>query len=201
MPRIKVDIMGVTESTAESFSIIEVKADHKINIVRFMNLNHKFNWELVATPKEEQNCMFNQVKQIQFPAGKLEHSKEDIEKFKQWFEIPGIVEFVKQNLRFLINKEKRTVFTQIKDKKVSIKCDEEDKFDWKIGLGLGISHLIEDEKYKEHREFFRNKKTRKLDVKKYSNWVLKEFYGNNMFELEQLELRVKKAKDKEFIDL
>ena len=41
----------------------------------------------------------------------------------------------------------------------------------------------------------------KLDVKKYSRWVLNEFYGNDMFDLENLELRVENAKDKEFIDL
>lgn len=186
MPRIKVDVMGINQPSEQSLPIIEVKADHKINIVRFINGTHKFNWELVATPKEEnhEQDVFDYFEQL-----------------KKRFETKGFVEFIKPKLRFLINKEKRTVFLQLKDKKISIKCDEEDKFDWKVGLGLAISNLNDNSKYKEHREFFRNKKTRELDYKKYAKWVLNEFYGNDMFDLENLESRVKNAKDKEFIEL
>lgn len=107
------------------------------------------------------------------------------------------------NLRFLINKEKRTLFLEFANRKVTIKCDQEDKFDWKIGLGLALSkaNAINEEKARVHRNWFRNKKTHLLDYKKYAEWVLIEFYNNDMEDLYNLENRVKKAKDKEFIDL
>lgn len=103
--------------------------------------------------------------------------------------------------RFTINKEKKCVFLQLDNKKINVKCADEDKFDWKIGLGLAISKLRDNAKLKAHREFFRYNKTHKLDIKKYANWILSEFYHNDMIDLHNLELRVENAKDKEFIDL
>lgn len=114
---------------------------------------------------------------------------------KCFFPIPKI------NSRFTINKEKKCVFLQLGSKKINVKCADEDKFDWKIGLGLAISQLRDNGKFKAHREFFRNNKTHKLDIEKYTNWILNEFYHNDMIDLHNLELRVKNAKDKEFIDL
>lgn len=106
--------------------------------------------------------------------------------------------------RFLINKEKRTLFLQFYDTKIVVKCQEDDKFDWKIGLGLALSkaNAISPKKAQNHRNvWFRNKKTHKLDYKKYANWVLTEYYCNNMEDLYNLEQRVKETKDKEFIEL
>ena len=110
----------------------------------------------------------------------------------------------KKHLRFLINKEKRTVFLQYYDTKVSIKCREEDEFDWKIGLGLALSkaNAINHKKAQVHRNiWFRDKETHKLKVKEYANWVLNVFYNNDMEDLHLLEERVNKAQDKEFITL
>lgn len=107
----------------------------------------------------------------------------------------------KIHLRFTINKEKKCVFLQLGNKKINVRCADEDKFDWKIGLGLAISQLRDNGKFKAHREFFRNNKTHKLDIKKYTDWILSELYHNDMIDLHNLELRVKNAKDKEFIEL
>ena len=106
--------------------------------------------------------------------------------------------------KFLINKGKRTLVLLYHNEKIVIKPHEEDKFDWKIGLGLALSNAnaININKAKAHRNiWFRNKKTHKLDYKKYANWVLTEYYHNDMEDLYNLEQRVKKAKDKEFIEL
>ena len=108
---------------------------------------------------------------------------------------------IEKTNRFQINKEKKCVFLQLGSKKINIKCHEEDEFDWKIGLGLAISKLNDNVKYKSHREFFRDKETNLLDVKKYSDWVITEYYDNDMYEIEELENRVAKSKDKEFIEL
>ena len=118
-----------------------------------------------------------------------------------WFEF---YEHITYHPRFLINKEKRTVFLQYYDTKVSIKCHEDDEFDWKVGLGLAISkaNAINPKKAQVHRNiWFRDKETHKLKVKEYANWVLNVFYNNDMEDLHLLEERVNKAQDKEFITL
>ena len=118
--------------------------------------------------------------------------------------LPRIFKQITYHPRFLINKEKRVVFLQYYFTKIVVKCHEEDNFDWKIGLGLALSNAnaINVNKAKAHRNiWFRNKKTHKLDYKKYANWVLTEYYRNDMEDLYNLEQRVKQAKDKEFIEL
>ena len=40
-----------------------------------------------------------------------------------------------------------------------------------------------------------------LDIKKYTYWVLTEFYHNDMWDLGNLEKRVKNTKEMEFIEL
>ena len=120
------------------------------------------------------------------------------------FKLKSIFKHITYHPRFLINKEKRTLFLQYYDRKIVIKCHKDDKFDWKIGLGLALSNAIaiNPKKAQNHRNvWFRNKKTHKLKYKEYANWVLTEFYNNNMEDLYNLEQRVKEAKDKEFIEL
>lgn len=106
--------------------------------------------------------------------------------------------------RFLINKEKKTLFLQYYKQKIVIKCHEEDDFNWKIGLGLALSNAnaINERKAKWHRDkWFRTKENHKLDYEAYSNWVLVEYYKNDMEDLYNLEQRVNNAKDKEFINI
>ena len=106
-----------------------------------------------------------------------------------------------KNNVFWINEEKKTLVLKHKDKTIKIKCDEEDKFDWQIGLGLALSQAINSTRMKAHREFFRNKKTKLLDVKKYANWVLIDFYNNDMYDLQALKDRVKASQPFESISL
>lgn len=188
MPKFEVEILSVEKFEERENPIITLKAKRDFNIARFLSLTCKDNYKWNLEMERNDEIDSDVVRYFQ-------------EHLRTMFEAGEFVKFVNPISRFIINYEKKCVFLQIKNEKITIKCDEEDKFDWKIGLGLAISKLNDNEKYKQHREFFRNKKTRKLDVKKYSRWVLNEFYGNDMFDLENLELRVKNAKDKEFIDL
>lgn len=104
---------------------------------------------------------------------------------------------------FTINKKKKTLFLKIGTDEITIKCHEEDKFDWKIGLGLALSQLnaIDKNKAKWHREYFRNKKTHKLDYKKYANWVLVEYYKNSYEDIDNLKNRVENQQDNKKIYL
>ena len=181
MINLDVEILSAKKDFGEN-AVIQLKSKRDINIVRFMNLvcNDEFSWELCATRK---------VKEI------------DFEELKKRFSSGKYVRFVKPLSRFQINKEKRCIFLQLNNEKITIKCDKEDKFDWKIGLGLAISKLNDNAKYKAHRDLFRDKKTHMLDIKKYTYWVLTEFYHNDMWDLGNLEKRVKNTKEMEFIEL
>lgn len=173
----------------ETYGDLRVAREREIKIIEFDELddfkeNHEkdlfdyvFN-HLITLPKEKfnENYIAQFLGQMVFPIPKIQS-------------------------RFTINKEKKCVFLQLDNKKINVKCADEDKFDWKIGLGLAISKLRDNAKLKAHRQFFRNNKTHKLDIKKYANWILSEFYHNDMIDLHNLELRVENAKDKEFIDL
>lgn len=187
MPKLEVKILDVKKEGREN-PIITLKAKRDFNIVRFMNMtcmdNYKWNLEMERNDEIDSDS----VRYFQ-------------EHLKTMFETKGFVEFVTPTSRFQINEEKKCVFLQLNGKKNCIKCDDEDKFDWKIGLGLAISQLNDNAKYKAHRDLFRNRKTHKLNVKKYAEWVLREYYHNDMFDLENLEKRVKNTKDKEFIEL
>lgn len=82
--------------------------------------------------------------------------------------------------RLFINKKKKVVavITWQGIKRV-VKCDKDDKFDWRIGLALAIERSSNKNgkiKYKKMRELFTNKKGN-LDYKKYAKWVLFDFFG------------------------
>lgn len=185
MPKLEVEIISAKKIENHN-PIITLEAKHDFNIARFMNMtckdNYKWNLEMERNDEIDSLC----------------YSLENLNKM---FGAGEFVKFTKPISRFIINYEKKCVFLQLKDKKITIKCDKEDKFDWKIGLGLAISNLNDNLKYKKHRDFFRNRKTHKLDVKKYAKWVLTDYYCNDMVYLHILELRVLNAKDKELVEL
>lgn len=184
MPKLEVEIISAKKIENHN-PIITLEAKRDFNIARFMSLTCKDNykWNLEMQRNEIDSLCYS------------------LENLNKMFGAGEFVKFVKPISRFIINYKKKCVFLQLKNEKITIKCDEKDEFDWKIGLGLAISHLNDNAKYKEHRNFFRNKKTHQLNVKKYAEWVLREYYYNDMYDLQNLELRVKNAKDKEFVEL
>lgn len=78
----------------------------------------------------------------------------------------------------VVNENKKTVVIYNSSSKVVVKCHEDDEFNIKIGLGLAISKMINSKKHRAMREFFRNKK-KKLDYKKYAEWVLLDYCNYN----------------------
>lgn len=76
--------------------------------------------------------------------------------------------------KIIVDEKNRVVVVEDNFRKLVVKCDKDDKFDLKVGLGLALSHWYDCKKYRVMREFFRNKK-RMLDYKKYANWVLLDY--------------------------
>ena len=107
-------------------------------------------------------------------------------------------------IKLCVNSDKKTVvlvyFFEYGGSSVfKEKCSEEDKFDWKIGLGLCLSKIYgRNQKWKKHREFFRNKNTHKLDYKKYSYWCINEIFNNNQIVLNDIENQLKKSGEVDF---
>ena len=98
--------------------------------------------------------------------------------------------------KIIVDEKNRVVVVENKFRKLVVKCDKDDKFDLKIGLGLALSHWNDCKKYRVMREFFRNKK-RMLDHKKYANWVLLDYCDYNEKAVEDFiknNVKIKKGK-------
>lgn len=98
--------------------------------------------------------------------------------------------------KIIVDEKNRVVVVENYFRKLVVKCDKDDKFDLKIGLGLALSHWNDCKKYRVMREFFRNKK-RMLDYKKYANWVLLDYCGYNEKAVEDFiknNVKIKKGK-------
>lgn len=108
----------------------------------------------------------------------------------------------KFNNMLIICKEKKYVLLKRDNYEVKLQCHEEDKFDWRIGFGLALSQVFgKKPKWKEHREYYRNNKKRKLNYKEYALWCINEFYHNDMFDINNLECRIKKINENGKVDL
>lgn len=90
--------------------------------------------------------------------------------------IVATIEYFKKKMwhKIIVDEKNRVVVVEGDFNKLVVKCDKDDKFDLKIGLGLALSHWYDCKKFRIMREFFRNKK-RMLDYKKYANWVLLDY--------------------------
>lgn len=98
--------------------------------------------------------------------------------------ISGEIRPLRTNTLYVNFDKKVVVLKTFKNETIKIQCDKDDKFDWKIGFALCLSKLSKDDfKYKKHREYFRKKGV--LDIKKYTNWVLTEYYNNDLISMEQ----------------
>lgn len=98
--------------------------------------------------------------------------------------------------KIIVDEKNRVVVVESNFNKLVVKCDKDDKFDLKIGLGLALSHWYNCKKFRIMREFFRNKK-RMLDYKKYANWVLLDYCDYDEKEVEDFiknNVKIKKGK-------
>lgn len=103
---------------------------------------------------------------------------------------------------WVINEKKKTVVLYNEQKKVIIKCHEEDTFNLEIGVGLALSKFLDCKKYRAMREFFRNKR-KKLDYKKYASWVILDYCGYNYTKRNKFleELEEKSTKEFEIVEV
>ena len=108
----------------------------------------------------------------------------------------------KFNNMLIVCKNKKYVLLKYDGNEYKVQCHEQDKFDWRIGFGLALSQIYgKKSKWKEHREYYRNNKKRKLDYKKYALWCINEFYHNDMFDINNLEYRIKEINENGKVDL
>ena len=180
MPTLKVEIIGV-EKVENRNPIITLKANHDFNIVRFMNINNNFDWELVATRKENHE---KDVFDYQFLG-------------QRFFQIP---KSPKEML--IINNNKKYVSYKINSNEYKVECHKDDKFNWFIGFGLALSKCYgNQEKWKNAREYFRNNKKRVLDYKEYARWCVFEYFENDTIKLKEIQTKVKEINEYGKVDL
>lgn len=89
--------------------------------------------------------------------------------------------------RCYANKHKKTLSLYYGKERVIIRCDKDDEYDVMIGLGLAISNLFDTKKHREHREHFRNKRTGLLNYKKYSQWVVQDFFNSDLIKIRKVK--------------
>lgn len=128
--------------------------------------------------------------------GNLEDNQNPLAKIFKKCRI-SINRFPNYLIFFTINRKKKTLFLNHYTEKITIKCHETDKFDWKIGLGLALSKVnaIDNKRAYFLRDIMRNSKTHKLDYKKYSNFVLNEYFNYNSNEIKKLDKKVNETND------
>ena len=103
------------------------------------------------------------------------------------------------SIRCYVNKEKRTLSLYFNNDRVIIRCDVEDEFDEIIGLGLALSNMFDTIKYRKHRKYFRNKKTRQLNYKKYATWVVQEFFNCDLLKINSIKSKLKSLEKEEYV--
>ena len=185
MPKLKVEIMGAKKETNKN-PIITLRANHDFNIVRFMNINDDFNWELVATRKENHE-------QDMFDYG-FNHL---ITLDKMFLTIPKSPKDM-----LIVNKEKKYVLLKLCGKEFKVECHKDDKFEWLIGFGLALSKFYGNwNKSKNAREYYRNPKTHKLKYKEYAKWCVCEFFMNDITKIGNLQNKVKEINEYGKVDL
>ena len=96
--------------------------------------------------------------------------------------------------KFAFNKTKKKLYLKYRDKEIRVKCDEKDKFDWKIGLGLALYRV-----YQKQNDVKYMKKN--YNYKKLAEYCLYKFYGFNENKIKELEDRVNNSKENTLIRL
>lgn len=101
----------------------------------------------------------------------------------------------------IISKEKKYVLLKMNGEEYKINCHEEDKFDWKIGLGLAISKMMKkDERWKIAFELCRDTKNN-LIYKRYAKWSLNTYFKNDKNKFSKIKETVKQINENGKVDL
>lgn len=123
---------------------------------------------------------------------------DDLEDFKEEELIIKFREFIddlfKDSCKFAFNKTKKKLYLNCFDKEIRVKCDEQDKFDWKIGLGLALYRTYQ--KYNDVKYMKKN-----YNYKKLAEYCLYKFYNFDENKIKDLEDRVNNSKENTLIRL
>ena len=113
--------------------------------------------------------------------------KETIELFKDYILIKSVISFA-------FNKTKKKLYLKYFGKEIRVKCDEKDKFEWKIGLGLALYRV-----YQKQNDVKYMKKN--YNYKKLAEYCLYKFYNFDENKIKDLEDRVNNSKENTLIRL
>lgn len=121
---------------------------------------------------------------------------DDLEDFKEEELIIKFREFINDifKIQFAFNKTKKKLYLNFFGKEIRVKCDENDKFDWKIGLGLALYRV-----YQKNNDVKYMKKN--YNYKKLAEYCLYKFYNFDENKIKELEDRVNNSKENTLIRL
>ena len=117
----------------------------------------------------------------------FKNEKETIELFKDYILIKSVISFA-------FNKTKKKLYLKYRGKEIRVKCDERDKFDWKIGLGLALYRV-----YQKQNDVKYMKKN--YTYKKLAEYCLYKVYNFDENKIKDLEERVNNSKENTLIRL
>ena len=147
--------------------------------------NNKFNWGYCKKSYYEEK-------------GYKIIALDDLEDFKEEELITKFINFIdelfKNSCRFAFNKTKKKLYLKYAGKEIRVKCDENDKFDWKIGLGLALYRTYQ--KYNDVKYMKKN-----YNYKKLAEYCLYKFYDFDENKIKELEERVNNSKENTLIRL
>ena len=123
---------------------------------------------------------------------------DDLEDFKKEVFIIKFSKFIDEALKnpckFAFNKTKKKLYLNYFGKEIRVKCDKNDKFEWKIGLGLALYRAYQkdtDVKYMK----------KNYTYKKLAEYCLYKFYDFDENKIKDLEDRVNSSKENTLIRL
>ena len=123
---------------------------------------------------------------------------DDLEDFKKEAFIIKFAKFIDEALKhpckFAFNKTKKKLYLKFFGKEIRVKCDEKDKFEWKIGLGLALYRV-----YQKNNDVKYMKKN--YNYKKLAEYCLYKFYDFDEKKIKDLEERVNNSKENTLIRL
>ena len=122
---------------------------------------------------------------------------DDLEDFKEPKETIKLIKCyipIKKYLSFSFNKTKKKLYLNYLGKEIRVKCDEKDKFEWKIGLGLAYESVYQKENDVKYMK-------KNYNYKKLAEYCLYKFYNFDENKIKDLENRVNDSKQNTLIRL
>lgn len=97
-------------------------------------------------------------------------------------------------VKFAFNKTKKKLYLNYFGKEIRVKCDEKDKFEWKIGLGLALYRVYQKENDVKYMK-------KNYNYKKLAEYCLYKFHNFDENKIKDLEERVNNSKENTLIRL